>query len=103
MVLKSRIREPRLTQQSHKVLSAFLNDPTGEFAGADLLDSTRLMSGTLYPILIRLEEAGWLRSRWERVDPSRAGRPRRRLYRITPGGLARVSALRAEILIGLPA
>jgi len=50
------------------------------------MESTGLSSGTLYPILMRLDEAGWLESRWEKVDPARVGRPRRRLYRITALG-----------------
>jgi len=40
--------------------------------------------GTLYKALDRMERAGLLESRWE--DPSigaEAGRPRRRLYRVT--------------------
>ncbi len=101
MATKPQPTEPRLTHQSHKVLSAFLADPTAELAGADLLDSTRLASGTLYPILMRFEEAGWLRSRWEKVDPSREGRPRRRFYRITATGVTRGSVLRAEIFGGV--
>jgi PadR family transcriptional regulator PadR len=72
-----------------------------ELAGADLLSSTDLASGRLYPILMRLEEAGWLKSRWEKADPALVGRPRRRLYRITSTGLARGTAVRAEILGGL--
>ena len=62
-----------------------------------------LASGTLYPILLRLESAGWLASRWESVDPSEAGRPRRRLYRITPGGLRRASEAFATFGRGVPA
>lgn len=45
--------------------------------------------GTLYKALRRMEEAGLLSSRWE--DPQialDAGRPRRRLYRVTPDGTA---------------
>jgi PadR family transcriptional regulator PadR len=96
-------QEPRLTHQSHKVLNAFFLEPTRELAGSDLLDTTHLAPGTLYPILYRFEEAGWLRSWWEKGDPSELGRPRRRLYRITGLGMARVSALRAEIFGGQPA
>jgi PadR family transcriptional regulator, regulatory protein PadR len=43
--------------------------------------------GTLYKALARLERAGMLTSSWE--DPGIAeseGRPRRRLYRVTPSG-----------------
>lgn len=55
----------------------------GEFAGAALSARTGLASGTLYPILKRLEDAKWLESRWEEIDPREAGRPRRRFYSIT--------------------
>lgn len=90
--------EPQITHQTHLVLNAFLADPTRELCGADLLDQIGLASGTLYPILMRLEEAKWLTSRQEDVEPARVGRPRRRLYRITPTGLQRARSLRAEIL-----
>ena len=47
---------------------------------------------TLYKALARLERAGMLTSSWE--DPGFAeseGRPRRRLYRVTPSGAQAVS------------
>ncbi|MFK4228055.1 PadR family transcriptional regulator [Streptomyces sp. NPDC019890] len=47
-------------------------------------------SGTIYPILARLEQVGWVDSSWE--DPvvhEQAGRPRRRFYRITQDGAVR--------------
>ena len=79
----------RMSLQTLRVLEAFLEDPVGELSGADVQDRGAIASGTLYPILIRLESAGWFVSRWEEIDPVQAGRPRRRLYRLTPGGLAR--------------
>jgi PadR family transcriptional regulator PadR len=103
MVKKSAPYEPRITHQTLVVLNEFLIDPTRELSGSDLLDRVRVASGTLYPILMRLEEAKWLRSHQEDVDPSDVGRPRRRLYRITSTGLARTRSLRSEILGGLPA
>ena len=90
--------EPQITHQTHRVLNAFLSDPTQELCGSDLLDRVGLASGTLYPILMRLEEAKWLKSCPEDVDPSRVGRPRRRFYRLTSTGLQRAQALRAEFL-----
>lgn len=42
--------------------------------------------GTLYPLLARLEKAGWLKGRWENGSPKKMGRPRKRLYRLTPTG-----------------
>jgi PadR family transcriptional regulator PadR len=84
-------RAVRISLQTLKVLEAFLENPTDQLSGADVQKCSALASGTLYPILLRLESAGWLVSRWEAIDPSEAGRPRRRLYRLTPGGLARAS------------
>jgi PadR family transcriptional regulator PadR len=57
-----------------------------ELSGAEIARSTKLASGTLYPILFRLEEADWVESRWEKGDPRELGRPRRRLYMITGVG-----------------
>jgi PadR family transcriptional regulator PadR len=81
----------RMSLQTLKVLGSFLEDVSEELAGADVQKRSGVASGTLYPILLRLESAGWFVSRWERVDPVAAGRPRRRLYRLTPTGLARAS------------
>jgi len=96
-------REPRITHQTHLVLTAFLVDPTQFLSGYDVIGSTGLSTGTLYPILMRLEQAKWLESHREEIDPKKEGRPRRRLYRITQTGLERARNLRAEVLGGVPA
>ena len=75
-----------MTTTTMKVLARLLEDPTGECYGFDLIDQTKIKSGTLYPILIRLEKARWLESRLEDVDPHVAGRPARRLYSLTGEG-----------------
>jgi PadR family transcriptional regulator, regulatory protein PadR len=75
-----------MTTQTLAVLAVFLADPTAEWYGFDLADKTKLKSGTMYPLLARLEKAGWLTSRTEDVDPSVVGRPRRRLYGLTGEG-----------------
>jgi len=84
----------RLSQQGLRVLRAFLDastdDVRAELAGADLMDAAHISSGTLYPILLRFEQAGLLKSRWEHERPEVLGRPRRRFYRMTPEG-ARVA------------
>jgi len=80
-----------MSLQTLKVLEAFLENPTDELAGADVAKRSGLASGTLYPILLRLESAGWFESRWEKIDPASEGRPRRRLYRLTRSGLTRAS------------
>lgn len=64
------------------VLTVLLADPVRELYGREICVRTGLPSGTVYPILASLDEAGWTRSRWERVNPARVGRPRRRLYRL---------------------
>ena len=95
-----RDREVRISLQSLRVLEAFLADPAEQLSGADVHKRSGLASGTLYPILLRLESAGWLLSRWEAIDPVSAGRPRRRLYRLTPTGLARAGEVFASFSFG---
>lgn len=94
-------RDVRMSLQTLRVLEAFLENPAGELAGADVQKLGRLASGTLYPILLRLESAGWFVSRWEQVDPAGVGRPRRRLYRLTPTGLRRASDVFATFSRGV--
>lgn len=89
-------RDVRISLQTLRVLEAFLESPTEQLSGADVQKRSGLASGTLYPILLRLESAGWFLSRWESIDPSSAGRPRRRLYHLTPSGLARASEIFAS-------
>jgi PadR family transcriptional regulator, regulatory protein PadR len=76
----------QITTQVLKVLGAFLSDPKAELSGAEISKRTGLKSGTLYPILMRLENAKWLESEWEEGDPKVLGRPRRRFYSITALG-----------------
>ena len=79
-----------MTTQVARVLRTFLDDPASHRYGFELMGLTGLPSGTLYPILARLESAGWLASEREDVDPAAEGRPPRRMYRISPHG-ARVA------------
>lgn len=67
-----------------QVLLLFLGDPTRERYGLEISRQAALPRGTLYRSLMRMEDAGWLESAWEDIDPSVAGRPPRRLYRLTP-------------------
>lgn len=80
--------------QTLKVLAAFLADATGDHYGLEIARNAGLATGTIYPILTRLERRGWVTSAWEERDPSDAGRPRRRYYRLTAEGMR---AARAEI------
>ena len=78
--------EVKLTHTTMKVLKRFMEQPRDELSGADITKSTKVFTGSLYPILMRLEAAGWLTSRWEDIDPKEVGRPRRRYYRLTAHG-----------------
>jgi PadR family transcriptional regulator PadR len=96
-------RDVRMSLQALRVLEAFLVNPTEELAGSDVQKRGKIASGTLYPILLRLESAGWFISRWEAVDPAHVGRPRRRLYRLTSSGLARASEVFTSFSRGVTA
>lgn len=54
--------------------------------GYELSSRTGIRSGTLYPLLIRLESQGYLEAEWQ--PPSAAGRPPRHAYRLTAAGQA---------------
>lgn len=101
--MANKTHDVRMSLQTMKVLDAFLARPTEEISGSEIHQQTGLASGTLYPILLRLESAGWLTSEWEDVSPADAGRPRRRLYRITHSGKVRASEVFAELRGGLTA
>ena len=89
--------QPTITVPVAKVLAVLLEDPTTDRYGLDLIKATGLPSGTLYPILVRLERAGWVHSRWEDIDPARAGRPARRYYRLTADGAHRARSELARL------
>src|SRR5215207_1874314 len=90
-------RTPRMTIPTQLVLRALLADPSKELYGVEIGAAAGLPSGTVHPILARLETVGWLESRWEEIDPRVEGRPARRYYRLTPDGmeLARGALARA--------
>src|SRR5207248_8669720 len=55
--------------------------------GFDIMDVTGLPSGTVYPALRRLEDAGLVTSQWERPQIAhRELRPPRKYYDVTPDG-----------------
>ena len=87
---------PRMTPSTLAVLRTFLEDPEAPRYGLQICQQSGHKSGTVYPVLDRLEEAGWLVAEWEEVRPQDSGRPRRRLYRLTPLGLARATNAATE-------
>src|SRR5437879_2962603 len=96
---------PRLSTQTLRVLGTLLSSPQDELSGAQIGRTTKLPTGTLYPILTRLERARWVESRWEAGDPHTLGRPRRRFYRITALGAKNATAAAREVqaAFGMPA
>lgn len=76
----------RLSGPALRMLGLFLQAPRRSLSGADIARAADVGSGTLYPILARLEAAGWLTSAWEGIDPQQEGRPRRRYYTLTAHG-----------------
>ena len=69
--------------------------------GLQVVKDTGRPPGTVYPVLERLERAGWVVSRWEQ-DDARPG-PRRRLYAFTPDGAAAATELLATRSAAEPA
>lgn len=73
-----------LSSQTRELLGIFLQDPREWRYGYDLSRISGLKSGTLYPILIRLSERGWLENEWRMEE----GEKPRRMYRLTQQGRA---------------
>ncbi|PHQ50896.1 hypothetical protein BLA24_18130 [Streptomyces cinnamoneus] len=87
----------RLTTPTRTVLLTLLEDPSRAHYGLEICEKTGLFSGTVYPVLARLEKYGWLESAWETTqepDDGGAGlaRPRRHYYRFTATGAAEARA-----------
>ena len=89
-------REVRPTLQTQRVLRVFLSLPEESHYGLELAKSAGLPTGTIYPILARLEGAGWVRSTWEDIDEAAEGRRRRRYYQVTGKGQRNGRALLEE-------
>jgi PadR family transcriptional regulator PadR len=95
----------KITVPLQRVLRAFLDDPAAPRYGYDLMKAASLQSGTLYPLLARLEHQRLVASAWE--TPQQEGQRPRKYYRLTGEGirvarleLARVS--RHQPLPGRP-
>ena len=87
-----------MTIPTQRVLEALLEEPQRELYGLEIGAAAGLRSGTVHPILARLEGYGWLASRWEDIDASAEGRPARRYYSLTAVGVqaARAALARAH-------
>ena len=74
-----------MTAPLERVLRAFLTDPAEPRYGYDLMKAAGLKSGTLYPLLSRLEDEKLVTSGWE--TPRNQGERPRRYYRLTGEGI----------------
>jgi PadR family transcriptional regulator len=79
----------RMTLQTQLVLRILLREARAEHYGLEIAKAAGLPTGTIYPILARLETAAWVESDWENIDETAEGRRKRRYYRLTPLGAAR--------------
>jgi PadR family transcriptional regulator PadR len=77
------------TRPLEQVATALLADPGGQHMGADLSRRSGILPGSLYPMLLRMVNNGWLVDGWE----DQVGMPRRRYYQLTPAGKRRLSDL----------
>ena len=91
------VAEMRITVPVARVLAVLLAAPQDDHYGHTLMRASTLSSGTLYPILARLTEAGWVSKRWENVDPAIEARPARACYRLTADGLVAARQRLAEL------
>jgi len=88
----------KMTWSVQQVLRAMLDKPTVPRYGLWISKQAGLETGTLYPIMARLEKVRWVESSWEDAELSiREGRPRRRYYQLTQDGAEQARLALAEI------
>jgi PadR family transcriptional regulator, regulatory protein PadR len=78
------VRQRALSPAARHVLALLLDAGDGWSHGYDLCRQADIRSGTLYPLLIRLEGQGHLEAQWQ--PPAEPGRPPRHVYRLTAAG-----------------
>ncbi len=89
-------RNRKLGYATVAILSAV---KSGSRFGLEVIESTGLTSGTVYPTLGRLTDRGFLVGQWEPETEAReGGRPPRRYYEITPEGHVALAKAAAELV-----
>lgn len=79
------VRSRALSPHARAILAALL-DAGGRWShGYELARVAGVKSGTLYPLLIRLEGQGHLEAEWQ--QPADGKRPPRHAYRLTASGV----------------
>jgi DNA-binding PadR family transcriptional regulator len=69
-----------------EVLLQAFDSGADDLHGWTIMRATKRSGPTVYGVLDRLEDVGWISGRWEDENPE-PGKPRRRLYSITPTGV----------------
>src|SRR5689334_20847096 len=87
-------RPPNASKQTALVLATLLDRSTRWTHGYGLSQLTGLKAGTIYPLLMRLQEQGFLESNWQETD--KPGLPSRHVYRLTQGGRVLERELRSK-------
>jgi PadR family transcriptional regulator PadR len=80
------LRSRSLSPAARRVLAALVQAGATGRHGYDLCRAAQIKSGTLYPLLIRLEAQGYLAADWQASEVP--GRPPRHVYRLTTAGCA---------------
>ncbi|MEE9328670.1 MAG: helix-turn-helix transcriptional regulator [Parvularculaceae bacterium] len=88
-------RRKNISKQTQRLLMALFETPGQWWYGYELSKLTGLKSGTLYPILMRLDDQGYLASEWR--DPDLPGKPARHVYRLTSEGKALAAQIETTI------
>jgi PadR family transcriptional regulator, regulatory protein PadR len=82
------------SEQMLRLLGALSARPQEWRHGYDLMKETGLLSGTLYPLLMRMTDQGLVQAEWR--EPAQPGRPARHAYRLTAEGLALARAVKED-------
>jgi DNA-binding MarR family transcriptional regulator len=75
-----------MTHYTLLLLRALMMPPGREMYGMEIMRAFSLGGGTVYPLLRKALDAGWITGRAEEDRPADAYRPPRCYYKITPAG-----------------
>jgi PadR family transcriptional regulator, regulatory protein PadR len=89
-------RNRALSPAARKIFAFLAGNGQAWSHGYELCRQAKVKSGTLYPLLIRLEAQGYLEAEWQ--PPTEPGRPPRHAYRLTEAGHRLASEVAAQPL-----
>jgi PadR family transcriptional regulator, regulatory protein PadR len=88
----------RMSAQTQAILAVVMADVQGRHYGFEIARRAGLATGTVSPVLAKLERDGWLESYWEQIDSVAEGRRPRRYYTVTALGAQEADCHRQEVL-----